>query len=706
MRFPSRGVMLFLFTWALVWAVPMLRHQTQRGLEDTGSRLWKPLLPASPWEIATRGAPNDPFGREQKLSGELMQRGSNGKAYERFFREYDALIAQNPTRLDLYRNRLRNATKGHIVRETHTDRVLTPKSAAQSARQGSPVVKFLPLWLNSEQLQKVVEQARRAHKLAPDDAFFPFIEAMALSGLGREEESLAALERAGRCSTFNDGVADEQRRIIAHNQKFAPNDWHETLLVWWSGLMPHFSGMRAVARDTIYSGIERYRAGDKAGAWRRWKIALEAGRAMRVGQSRGPQASLIGLLVGEALEQMTWNAINKEIAGFAPDSKLLEGAKTDRIVALNLRIKAFSTLARRDGQGELARWSEREMREIIVRQSHPVLGAGMDDAFAALGWKTPAARTTIQLRWLGAQVWMLALVGIGFWAMAQIAARGGRENGAGNAAVGPLSAFVAALWIGCALVALVGGAGIEKYATLWAFQGDESLLNRSSDPLGKWPYNWDGRFWWLLAFTTVATPLFYAWGQSRRAVAGEKTRKRRGFEVWPVLQIVAWLFALVFSISLWFDGQNQPYTLSDASVLWPAWAASVAVALFLAWRTTQTAFPAPPRLFLWALNAALALGFWVLTAYSRSDLAAFGAWIVGAAAIGLLGWNLWPLRSHPAKMRATAQVCGRVMANLALAMSLFYLAASLALLPTRVELNRNVERYIQQGEVDWMRAQQ
>ncbi|RYG62385.1 hypothetical protein EON80_23225, partial [bacterium] len=261
MRFPLYGVILVGLIWTTVAAVPALRHQISRGTYQTNTFMDRPA--SLDVDAALKEAPNDPFLQAKKIeqgwtpagtyytnrpsSAQQAPTASERQILDKnkqFFASYDALIAKNPKRIDLVKARLRLSARGGIVDEPRTEKYMRRDSGA-----GYEPALFPTAQRYKGQLQEVYEQARRGEKLDPQNAFFPYMEAMALCTLRREDEAVQALQRAGKCTTFNEGTFDDIRRRIAIQEKQGPVDWNEKLFIEWAELWPHLGALRAVTRE-------------------------------------------------------------------------------------------------------------------------------------------------------------------------------------------------------------------------------------------------------------------------------------------------------------------------------------------------------------------------------------------------------------------------------------------------------------------------
>ncbi len=679
--------MLLLLTWAVLWLVPTFRSQNRRALRGP---MYNPVsLDSQENELASviQANPQDPFA--QSLQLELnWQNKSSTQDNERFFRGYDALIARYPTNTFLRRDRLRRSTTGNIVAMKYT---LNHYKFASH-----------PCWLNADELRQVVMQARAAQKVDRDDAFFPWIEAMALWGLGQENDSIKALERAGHCPKFNDGSVEWGRRNVELFNRRYELEWDDRLITLWRVLLPHYAGMRALTREVCYSGAVQFQKGNRAEAWRRWEVALRANRVWRLSSSQGRNSLIISILAGEGSEQVAWD-IAAQSAGhyrFQEDgSPKITRAESER--RMQEGAKSFVDAARRDGHPELANWLAREVEEIRKRHASTIHGWDLGEYFdnKPSEWHTPAVRSPQQLYGVGFYAMLWASLGVAGLFISVLITRGGRTSRASRSTVATLSAFGAALWLGLTVLAVVQGLGMAEYGEFFGFQNEPQFV---------WTRNWQGAFWWAIALTFIITVVLREWG-IRRSVAAERVKTNRfQLDVWRVVGWIAWSFAIVFLLCLCGEEQRRALLNLDALALWIAGFASLTLGALVLWHNKST--PEKPRsLFPFALNAVLVVGIAALAASfpeaEAMQLLGNALPIIGGIILAFWDWNKrkkfwsWP------NIAANLETAGCVLSNIAIVVSLGYLLASLALLPTRRQMDNTVNRYIQVGEVEWLREQ-
>ena len=692
--------MLFLLIWALLWSVPPLHRQNRRAVENAFAareNLWEGLLPTDAQvESAYERAPDDPFLAAQHLQNLPLRRSSRPGDQRQFFREYDALLRRFPDRLDLRRQRLIRSTSGNIVSMPYT----------MWFEKGAPGHKPPPfVWpamrpLDGAEVAKVAQVARAGENLAPDDAFFPWMEAMATWNLKGEARALRALERAGRCDQWNDGTLDEARQKLDFAGQRQTLEWQQRFFVMLSVLLPHYAGMHGITREVTLSGVAKYRAGDQAEAWRRWAIALRAARAVRRGESSGRNGFWMGVVLGENLETMVWNLVATEIGGApsadAPGAAGASPAQKNRRDGRSLAF--FETLARRDGHGDLAAWSAREWRGIEARRSDPRLQSGADAwqiDRSRWPWFSRRARWTLQLDWVGARAMVLAASGALLWLAGGVFTRVFRRRPrveVGRASV----AFWSLGWIGAALWAVGSGAG---NAESWFFA--DAPGGDAPDQLQRLSLAAGVAFWWLLGATLVGLPLGLWLGQLWRQLRRDEEPRPLGNWALVTLVLGALLAAITVVLGLSFGGAVVPFAEES---YWGVWGACALGLLGLAAREEQLRRGVVTVAWVSALFLglmALRVGYWTSDPFLGLWLPRAGC--ASALVLLLLGALYLLTPAQRALWWPTVRASGRVWGGLALTVSLCYLLVSLLLLPVKAEMNRHMDTYLAQGEIEWLR---
>lgn len=683
-----RGLIALILIWGTLWIVPAFRPQTQRmraSLTDSDRWPYPPLFDKVQLQRALDKHPDSGLLEVEKLGA------APGNAGPDYWREFDAIVARHPSDLAVRRAKMLQATSGGLVKMIWTPAVGPP--GGYSGRDLERSRQQARNWQNQRQRAMLVEQARAGEAQAPGDGFFPWMEAMALWGRD-DEPALQALERAGRAKTFDDGSIEQRRALLKLREELGPLQWDEKLATLWAALFPHLAQMRTLQYEVIWSGVAHYRRGDKAGAYRRWRVALEAASVMRRAQSQGPQATLIGMLVGEAMQRQVWEIVAKELNPI--------GGKTDPNGWPDERLlAAFQVLARRDGQGALADFAGAERADFQGR----ALGAGIGTKTYqnALGLSVPAVRLSLQLPWLERNVFWLGVAGALCLAVAWAWRR---QTGAFfEQASAHQIAFFGALWTGALGLAALWSVGPELRIL-------DGLSGESIRGVSAWVAFFDNPllYWTAVAATFAgAIALRYrrhARGQRRlraqllKRVPG--ARPERG--LWLFLVGALWTIVAMVALAALATAQNN----------WPelrwSWVALSLVALASSVMVLQKRAAASEwkRGYAALASAALALtAFGLGVEFGVRDnlptLLAVAVLVLGAVAIlSYLGASATAWRALATSALQTAL---QTLGGVALVCSLALLLISLAMLPVRARQNRVMDDYIARGEVSWMRAQ-
>ena len=386
----KRGLIILVVVWSVFLLAPVFRAQTRKTIQNLGGDNRSFYRLRDDWTAVKKANPDNAQLAFQDLQSDNPQRTPQ------YFVDLDALLARFPDDLNLRRARIMESMlSGGLVRTVYTQGP-THVGSSRTAKDA----------LTDEQRAALVQAARTGEKQATDDGFFPWIEAMALWNRD-EEPSLRALERAARDSKFNDGTLANARAMIALREAQTPLDADEKIAIMSSVLWPHYAKMREMARQVTWSGIAHYRRGDKAGAYRRWRAILEASAAFRRTQNHGPQSTVIGALVAEAMERLVWGNVADELNPPARVKIVGSPAGNGDAAKSAARLRAFVELARRDGQNGIADYAIRENANFEARK----LSRATINSLNRLGFESPIVRANLELPWLGRLIFWLSIAG-------------------------------------------------------------------------------------------------------------------------------------------------------------------------------------------------------------------------------------------------------------------------------------------------------
>ena len=678
---PKRGLIALAIVWAVLLLVPAFKTQSRQMVSSPFSSGFDPM------DLSSKLISDDEFKRAHPGDPQLamMDLHADGDPKSaQYWRDWDALAAKFPDDLNVRRARL-------IESARIGSKLVRPIYAAVSVGKMPTVadVAASESWQNAEQRAAMARAARVGAQQAPNDSFFPWMEAMALWNRD-DEAALQALERAAKTSDFDDGVMANARAVVKLREEQYGAEGIGKLAIVAATLLPHYAPMRALAREVTASGVAHYRRGDKAGAYRRWRAMLRAGGAFRRGESHGPQSILIGLLVAQATQSVVWTNVARELN---PPARV--GGKTPTPAE---SLRAFEQLARRDGQGQLAAYAARESAAFEGRK----LGINLDSVTDMAGLTSPGSQAITQLPRTGGMVFWLSLVGVLSLTVCLIWRR--RTGGARwyRASLAQI-AFFGGLWAGLLTV------------LTWAYaaaQAQEFMTTGNIDQLPLWMRDAFNNWWlfWIAIAATLAISIALCYWQSAR----EKRRLQAQIlpldksapatSGLPVLALgIAWL-ALLLAMIYWavFAGNDSESAFMTL--------VGIAIALMMAttWAIERGANPNKTRARLWlagAICALMALGLNLQFGLENSDIAFYLAALDWLLALGISLYLAATSKVWRAGFGGALAVGLQTLGGVALVCSVALLLASLAALPIRARQNRVVDDYIARGEIDWLRAQ-
>ena len=131
-------------------------------------------------------------------------------------------------------------------------------------------------------LRRFEQWASAGEKLDPDNAFFPYMQALALFDMQRDPEALSAICRAGAAHRWDDYVSFETQSINSARDAYLD---HEMALERASReaavLLPQYAAVRSVARQVCALAIQLEKSGKKADALRLRHALIRCGGLMR-----------------------------------------------------------------------------------------------------------------------------------------------------------------------------------------------------------------------------------------------------------------------------------------------------------------------------------------------------------------------------------------------------------------------------------------
>jgi hypothetical protein len=314
-----------------------------------------------------------------------------------------ALTSRFPDRPSLYAAILRMASQGEVtlVRPEEFELMgesVPPAAALRPSPNGTNAFNDTP-----ESLAAFDSDAAAGERLDPDNAYFPFLRSVGLFAAHRDDEALAAIQRAATKPMWHEYYDDEVEGkwrlhlLVTHNPSALLHTMMEAAV-----LLPHYAQLRAACRVAVYKAMEAEQAGHSEDGLAIRRAVMQCGSLMRV-QSH----IMIGSLVGIALTKLAL-----EQPGGTPPIHLSD-PHTDA-TQLQAKLTAFDLYLHHIGHAEESRWTHAELNagdlaRRIARQGVPrsALG-GAPLAWLWIWW-------VIDLLLLSNILWMLACGGVATW---------------------------------------------------------------------------------------------------------------------------------------------------------------------------------------------------------------------------------------------------------------------------------------------------
>ena len=547
-------------------------------------------------------------------------------------------------------------------------------------------VKSRAQWLEAAQI------ARAGAQLDPDNAYWPWMEAAFAFVANRDDAALQAFERAGNCARYDDYIHATLNARLKFWESVSSPSWDQKVALWAGTLYSHLGPMREAASLATERAMTLRKSGDNARAFALESDVLQVARLLH----QQTDALFVGLVAEDIA-----NKSLEEFTGIA--------ATKGSVTALEMQVHSvqladnWASLARQNGRNQLAARAD-WLRAPSVRTlySHSI---GNDDWMMELiGMRAPwgifAVIAPLVLLALGLTIAAGALLwSAGIW----IPFRGIAPT-RGQAVMCSNFSF----WLLIGVVAVAVAVGWRSHGILFDF-GAGSFAILAFGLVGAAAVCWLLPIWFLhLKARRKAT--FYRPAASRPLLRS-----------WNNARKISWIsfgFALLLTISngrgLW-DGTW--FQLSNSALL-----ADITLALALVtefarwlkagWRLGFIARPNAPKSAATGRARWVPLGLWLLCGALLSVPATnffagvplaeslFPLALAGLAALGAL-WASWRLSSD----HFWWQLARRSAGILVVAASALFLLLAIASWPLQIELNRNLDRRIQIGEIRWMREQ-
>ena len=319
------------------------------------------------------------------------------KTTDAYFDQYDALERQFPNSLLVRAQHLRDVTMLTYVSDPGTEKLIFPANTLV-LKYDSPA--------SNRALEEAIRVAREGARLQPDNAFFPWMEAIFQFALERPDAALRALELAAKCSTFDDYTfrsLDERTRLL---RRLRTTGWEDDLTEWANTIFPHLSLMRSVARAASWQMQLARKRNDKPAAFRWAAATARAAYPVALNQ----RDSVICALVGQAICNIAWKAAvedePKDASTLAPGTPPPTAQDYEAIQKTNVAL--FAKAARANGDDALAQQTLAVAASFDARALSQYSESDATGQMAHFFWLSG-------FYWIGAQLLRLALGGALLW---------------------------------------------------------------------------------------------------------------------------------------------------------------------------------------------------------------------------------------------------------------------------------------------------
>ena len=326
-----------------------------------------------------------------------------------YFARYDQLEHQHPASQMVRAQHLRDLMMGDMS----IDEGPPAANASEAQREFFAGVLRIDPWISPQQRDKAIASARAGARLAPDNAFFPWMEAILQFASKRPLDALRALEVAGKCSTFDDYVFQDVAERGALLRRLQPTGWEDDFTEFALARFPHFAKMRSSTRAAVGQMRLARRRRNEPLAFRWAAGTARASYAL----ARSDKDSLIGALVGKALCAITLRGAVEDEAGAPPyplSSNGMPPLQTQEQREAELQkfydgnVAFFAQLARRKGDESLAIETQKVAGHLDARELSVWSDSNPRSMMAH--WQT-----LVSAYWLNAQLLKLALGCAALW---------------------------------------------------------------------------------------------------------------------------------------------------------------------------------------------------------------------------------------------------------------------------------------------------
>ncbi len=657
-------------------------------------------LPVARFDQLARQTPADPtvlaWKQEIDLGG-----ATRGAAFQRALGEMDALSARFPADLSLPAQRLRLSLWKRVAIRTREEaqRAAPPKSQ----------------WLGDEDFALASRIAQKAEAREPDNAFWPWMDAVFCFARRQNEAGIAGLERASKCARFDDYSAHVRRARMKWFQNQANPLWEEKLGLFFNTPFPPIEPMRNTVLAATLDATRARKSGDNARAARLETAILGACRVWQRSEN-----DIVVRVSRYAARQSLEKLLEMPAPKPPPLTRNGSTPYIDPAIHLTQLTRAWAAFARQNGRAE---WSRNA--DFLIPGATPDAASEFlhRDLWREFGLPAPWGRIAVAappllmilaaLCWVGASIWLIG--GLATRIAARATKNPAPETIPTRGEVALCANFSLWAFLGAALVFLrwFWGTPFDVFSA-------SAMRGEATGMLALGLVLWLGI--WLLPVT------FAGWKRGHRVVRVYQIQASEKEVLRPVgraPRALWWGIFLIFGIATLTDGRGlwdgTPFQSPSAFFI-AAGAAIVALALEIV-RFRRSGRTLGPRFRIEKTAAApgfepvmlrlLRAGVWLLCPalllVAINNLPPFwGDRIVMLVPFFLvLFCAVWLERKGARRADFTRawQLAARSAGVLSLVWSVIFLGLCLGLWPLRAQLNHQLDRRLQIGENAWMREQ-
>ena len=426
------GLKIFAVIWLLVALVPLWRLRAARQWDDdqlNGPNMEMKLgmTPERERELARR-FPNDPIAQISPTNLQLMEVNRATDVSQ----PSDRAVALQNYYLSMIKSRSKSVfnrfaalsrqfpdsqiVRAQWLRDTTRVMLLIESKALQASYNQPGSVYPTENSMSQNQIERAIGAAQSGAKIEPDNAFWPWMEAILDFSLRRDDAALTALERAGNCARFDDKILETVRARIELMKRNQITDYEDQSHEAWAILLPHLSRIRSAARAALWQAHLAQKRGDGARALQIAGTVMRAARPL----GRGPQIS-INRLVGQAIVSLSWleTLKNAGIEVSKPEPETVPWTGEDRNRYIRELEGKFAIYARQNRRADLA--SEAQGLAATAIGDSRLIAAMKDPAFDNL----PQTQTRLgSYHWASSWSLRLAFYGAIWWAIGFVVSRG------------------------------------------------------------------------------------------------------------------------------------------------------------------------------------------------------------------------------------------------------------------------------------------